>query len=304
MPDPVLLQERLISGKGILRLPATARKVRYFILYLDVIRRPRNEYLSFEWNPTQSLYARFSYLRNNYVVANDYMRYQRELRTQITDISGQNLRAVKCAYRGTLQSFANLATGLGLVVTEVTDKIQDFESLFLNWDELRFVCYADTAIQARLFGLNYDNCDPDLDDTQDPPPPPPPREPVPPGTPIPEIDDAFDGDNDDGNTVPFPGDSEPPDLPFGDDCVLYRVTIAWVNLDGRTGEGTFTLFGPIDEPGVSSDQRALFILARGGPDSIDPPAGLGCVPVVTQCFVVGSTDPDFLSVQLINIVPA
>ena len=261
MPELELVEERLISGKGVLRVPSAARKARYWIMYADVIRLPKNEYRELNWNPYQSLYARMVYRRDGYVQTYDYLRYTREQRTYINDITGQNLRAIKCAYEGTLISFNRLAAALSLVVLPSTNLIKDYESLALSWDEILFSCYSDTALQIRFFKLDYDVCNPENDDSDDPPPPPPPLPPVPPGTPIGSISPPYDqGDNDDGNTDPFDGDEvEPPFPPLPDNTRL-----KWnlsTNRNPRTtfAQAVFTTFTPVSNYAVTvgnTDQGA------------------------------------------------
>jgi len=272
--DPVLLDERLISGKGVLKIPSEARKLRYFRVFFDVVRPPKNPYLSQEWNPPQGLYARMVYRRDGYVQSSDSLKFKREERRFIADIAGQSLIATKCAYEGTLISFANLATGLGLTVTAVTDLIQDFQTLQLSWDEILFACYSDTALQVRLYGTDYDYCNEDPTPPNDPPPPPPPLPELPPGTPIGDISPPYDPDtNDDGNTQPYPDDSipAPPELP-GVTCQAYTLRIR-IFSDGY-GDPTpgyfdyeYTPYGPVfielrDDP---TPTRAYLISRSGYP---------------------------------------
>lgn len=230
------IQERLISGKGVLKIPESALDSRVWIMYADVVRKPKNEYQEFNWNPPQSLYARMTYLRGGYVQTSDYLKFTREQRVYINDISGQNLRAIKCAYEGILQTFFNLGNALQLPSISITNAIKDYESLSLSWDEIRFSCYADTALQIRFFKLSYDVCNAENDDSKRPPAPPPPLPPVPPGTPIGSISNPYDEDtNDNGNTQPFPGDDfeEQPVIP--QPCDKVRVTVKVTFANGTTG---------------------------------------------------------------------
>jgi len=221
------LEERIISGKGVFKITNTVilSTARYYILYLDLIRNPSSPYLNAEWNPAQSLYARIVYRRNGYVVADDTMRYRKEMRTYVNDNSGQVLRAVKCAYEGTLQSIANLATGMGLPVVSITNSIIDYESIALGWDEILFACYKNCAIQARIYRLSYDVCNPANEDTSYPPAPPAARNPVSSGTPITDISPPYDAStNDNGNTAPVAGDTTPPAFA---NCQRVGVSVAY-----------------------------------------------------------------------------
>jgi len=302
MPELELVEERLISGKGVLRVPSAARKARYWIMYADVIRLPTNEYRELNWNPYQSLYARMVYRRDGYVQTYDYLRYTREQRTYINDITGQNLRAIKCAYEGILQSFVNLGVSIGSIPVSVTNLIKDYKSLALSWDEILFSCYSDTALQIRFFKLDYDVCNAENDDSDDPPPPPPPLPPVPPGTSIGSISPPYDGDED---TDPFEGDdSEPPPLePPGEECVLYSITIRHGQRYGDPFiERGVTAYGEILGVriiAVSGVQNALQINSRG---LFNPASPTGCISqdwrtVFTSDSVALTPEPEIISFE-------
>lgn len=289
-----MLDERIISGKGVLKIPPAALKYRYYILYMDVIRRPKNEYSNYTWNPTKSFYANLAFRRDEYVQFDQQLHYTRQCFTYVNDIAGEALIAIKCAYAGILQSFVNLVTGLGgtpggigIYVSGVENQIEDYKSLALGWDEILFNCYSSTALQVRIYGLKYDSCDPEKDDPYYPPPPPPPLPEVPPDTPIGDISPPYDPDtNDDGNTDPFPDDSipVPPDLP-GEVCTLYHLVIR-IFSDGY-GEPTpgyfdyeYFPYGEVfielrDEP---TPNRAYIISRSGYP--------LGCSETPTEDLII------------------
>jgi len=210
------IEERLISGRGVLKVPVNKTKNRMSVLYLDVVRPPRNAYLNKNWNPNRGRYAFLSFLRDDYVISTASMEFTREAYDTISDGSGQTLIAVKCAYEGILQTFTNLGNALLLPSISYQDLIKDYENLRTGWEEVRIQCYADTAIQARLYRLVYDTCDPTKDQQRKPPPPPPPLPRLPAGTPIGDISNGYDGGDDDGNTVPYDYDDQPyvpPPLP-------------------------------------------------------------------------------------------
>lgn len=290
MAEDRMIEQRIISGKGVLRIPASEKKLRYLRLYLDVIREPRNLYANFQWNPKQAFYCRLVFRKDGYALGVAEMRFNREQYNYVLDEPGQTLIAVKCAYEGVLQSFVNLVGGLGgtpggigIFVTSVENTIKDFQTLQLSWNEVLFSCYADTAIQARLFGCDYDFCTAEPTPPKDPPPPPPPRPPVPPGTPIGDISPGYDG-NDDGNTSPYQDDSPiDPSEPSGEECVAYHVVIG-VRSDGF-GDPTpgfrsfeFDLYAPISLD--LRDGNSLYWIARGGYP------GMGCLPEPTEDLIV------------------
>lgn len=215
MPEYELIQQRNISGKGILRVPTDARKNRAYILYASVFRRPLNEYENRSYNPHRSRYGTLVFLREDYVIGSCPIEYRKQAFDGVNDISGQTLLAVKCAYEGVLESIFRLSVNLagtpgsvGLTPVNYTNGIADYLNLRLAWDECRLVCYADTAIQLSLYRLVYDVCD-EVEDEDIPPPVPDPIPEVPQGTPIEGIDPPYDDEDDDGNSVPFPADVPP-----------------------------------------------------------------------------------------------
>lgn len=223
--------ERNISGKGVLRVPSDVKKRRLTILYCSVIRKPKSEYLNLHYSPGRSVYAWLTFWRNGYVIGTETVEFPQQSFDGITDITSQNLIAIKCAYEGILQSFANLVVGLsqtpggvGLQLLSIEDKIKDYEYLDLVWDEVRVVCYADTAINMKLVYLKHDACAEDKDKPRKPPPPPPPPPPVPPGTPLTNISNPY-GD-DDNFTNPYTGDNSNDDKPKPDkQCQAYKVVV-------------------------------------------------------------------------------
>jgi len=241
MAELQLVEDRLISGTGVLRIPEAVLKGRLWIIYFDVIRRPSQEYQDFKWTPPQSLYARICYRRDGYVSAYDHIRFLREERTTIADITGQNLRAIKCAFNATIASLADIGTALNIPITIAPSPIESFESLSFTYNEVTLQCYADTALQVRLFKLKYDVCKEDDDKTKRPPPPPPPLPPVPPRTPIGDISPPYDEDDD--LTQPYEGDDVPPPEPETRPCIAYNVVVRiyanWGDPDGGTGNNRY-----------------------------------------------------------------
>lgn len=249
MAEWELIQDRVISGKGVLKVPSdVAQKVRAYALYVDVVRDARNKYINLDWNPPRSRYANMVYLRNNYVLQTSVVEYPRQVYDGIHDICGQTLEAVKCSYSGVLQSIYNLAValsgtpgGIGLTPTTIDNLIQDYESLRLTWDEIRIKCYADTALQVRLYRLGYDECGDTSIDEKAAPMPDPPIEKFPLGEPVPNSDPYDEDNGDDGNSVPYPGDEPSPPEP----CVtIIRGAGLNANTCGALGnQGDYTYNG-------------------------------------------------------------
>lgn len=218
------IEERFISGKGILKIPEAKRKMRYYVLYADMIRLATNYYANFKWNPGRGLLARLHFRRNSYTLRMEEMVTNRQAWDFVNDPPGQTMIAVKCAYEGTLQSIANFVAATGLTVVQVTDLIKDYENLSTIWDEVLVSCESNYAIQLRLYGMPYDTCKPEKDKSKRPTPPPSPFPAVPPGTTIGDISPPyFPPNNDGGLTKPNEideqaGESEDPP---GGECVLY-----------------------------------------------------------------------------------
>lgn len=211
--EPTLIEQRRISGKGIIKVPDTNANVRRFLtLVVQVVRFPKNKYMNANYNPNRSRYGTIVYLRNSAVVGTDAIEFEEQAFDFVADISGQVLYAVQCSYEGVLKSFANLGEALGLNVLSVTNNIKDWKALDLLWDEARVVCYADTALDLFLFQGEYDVCPEQEPQPQKPPLPLPPPERVPPGTPLSGSDAVsfpYESPNDDGNSIPYPGDNTP-----------------------------------------------------------------------------------------------
>lgn len=253
MATDTLVDSRVVSGRGLLLYPPEGRN-RYLMIYADLVRPPTSPYYNTNYNPARSRYATLTFLRDGYVMREEAMEFDRQIFTDINDITGQNLNAIKCAYAGILASFANLGTAQGLIVTQVTDQIRNYESLRLNWDECRIVCHADTAISVQLYSLRYDVCLSIYDKDHPPPPPPtvPPR--VAPGVAVNISPPYVPGGNDDNRTVPNPIDNSlfPPGSTPGD---YYNVLIEGILFTGRVDTVTLTVRAPWSSPYISGTYK-------------------------------------------------
>lgn len=302
MAELELIQQRFVSGKGVVRIPGDVRKNRLLVLYCDVIRHPKSEYLNFNYLPSRSRYGFVNFLRNDYVISTASIEYPRQSFDGITDVTGQNLIAIKCAYEGILQSFANLGTALGVVPISIIDLIKDYEYLNLSWDEARISCYADTALQIRLYRLIHDTCNPDKDKDKRPPPPPPPRPPVPPGTPIEDIDDPYEGDP---VTEPYPGDGTPPPPPLPEFPECAKVGVRWrpINASGTQYDYRYNIIYAYYGGMRLVGDNAIEIFSRG----IDAAPGVpestnGCVPTAKWYQVDFSPTGGFVGIEIDSVL--
>lgn len=220
MAELELKEDRTISGTGLVRVPSDIEDPRYLRLCIDVIRQVPEPHESFKYTPTRSRYATCNFMRDGYVIAEETVDYEKRCFDFVSDISGQTLIAVKCAYKGILETFVNLGNALNLGPFIIANNIEDYDHLNLFWDEVQITCESTTAIQARLFVMEHDD-DCESSDPFKPPPPPPALPQIPPGTSIGSISRPYEDDN---VTNPNPLDELEPPPTEGEECAQYIVT--------------------------------------------------------------------------------
>ena len=180
-------------------------------VYCTVIRPPLSPALNFNYNPARSRYATLVFLRNGYVIDERPLEYTYQAFDFAYDIEAQALYAIEAAYAGILQSFINLAANLNATWITVVDQIAAWNHSTLFWDEVRVVCYADTAIRLVVSSTPYNLSTEQSTKLGDFPPEVPANPTIyPPGTDLSTTDTPvsppYDGVNDNGNTVPYAGD--------------------------------------------------------------------------------------------------
>ena len=227
-----------------------------------------------------------TFLRDKYVINHDRMEFDPQSWDGVTDITSQNLIAIKCMYDGILQSFENLVAGLaftpgglGLQYTGTVDLIKDYEYLNLSWDEVRVVCQGDAVVNMQLYALAHDKCEDEKDKPKKPPPPLPPPEKVPPGTPFTDISPPYDSqENPDNFTEPYPDDTTTPsDFPLGEPETKYLVSIRvygnWAEPDGveatkgKYADFDLTVWGEIYSIQTNRSQPAVYVDCHGDGNS-------------------------------------
>ena len=217
---------RVISGKGIIKIPEQYRRARRTMLYADVIRPPTRDYVNFTWNPTRHFYAHIAFCYGDYVFQEYDMNFQHQCWDVFTSQPSQNLLALICGVDNILDGFTQLAAGLEVEYIR-ENLIENFGFSTFIPDILRFNCYTDTAIRLVLTGEELEACSDEDGDATPPPPPPPPPTPVDAGTPV-EVDPPYSGANDGGDTVPAPIDEPtPPPPPQGNPCTIYFVRFSY-----------------------------------------------------------------------------
>lgn len=274
----VKVEERLISGNGLVRFPPLETAVRYVSVLFDVIRQPTVIDKSFKYSPPRQRYATLTFLRDGYVIDEQALNYARRRYDFVLDPSGQTLLAVKCAHKGSLEYYTNLSAAIAPAATVPSNSISEFPNLSMLWDEIQVCCHVDTALQVRVFTEVYEECG-DPYNEKSPPPPPDPLPEVPPGTPIGDISDPYP---DDDVTDPYPGDEFPPP-PVEEGTWIITVTIAGggtADLGSYPGQSTDTFTVVTPSPACilagSSD------LIRNGTDPIERPLNCNSAGFVSE----------------------
>jgi len=310
--QPVERFQRLISGKGIIQLPKDPL-IRICYINAFVARFPKSDYRNYKYNSPRSVYANLVFFKDGYVVREETMHYEQQRFEIIEDITGQSMYAINCGFAAVQRSIGALATALGFTIG-FTPGVA-YYPLDIYPDTIKVVCRDDTAVAFALFTQQYDVCD----DVPPPPPLPNPSEPpptgaVPPGTPLNGADGstpvspAYDGEDDGGDTIPYPGDEleppEPSEFPAGSQCQLVTVSgaISGDTPDGQTITRSFSrdVWGVAEgydviqgNGGVTSgDVGRVEVLARGAVSAggCGVPQSVVVASVVSNVWVVGSVE--------------
>jgi hypothetical protein len=212
---------RTISGKGIITIPEDYFSALQIYLYVQVLREPLNPSRNYTWNPDRSFYAHIAFCIDDFVLREEDVNFNSQVYELHNGQESQNLLSLICAYDGILDSFVSVGNVIGVTLSR-TNLIKSHPYLRSQINRIRFECFADSALVLTLRGTSLDKCALEDGDSTPPPPPPLPVELVPPGEPV-MTSPAEDGDNDGGDTLPFPGDE--PDLPIfpGEPCQRYLV---------------------------------------------------------------------------------
>ena len=285
------LETRIISGKGLVKMPLNDKnftQAKIITVFCSVVRRATNEYLNFAYNPPRSRYCTLSFIRAGYVIHTASMEYAQQSYDFYPEISAQTLYAVECSYAGVLQSFINLAANLGATWITIEDHIKNWVHTNLMFDEIKVVCYADTAVQITVVSQKFDLCEEQEDKDPVPPPAPPSTVPsVSPGTPLQDADvplsDPYSGADDDGDTVPHPIDvvPEPPEFPQGERCTRYHLYAKCYYNPGASFLETYVdVHGEIEDAGVSEDGISAYVICHG--ELVTPYSPCSPTPVYKQ----------------------
>ena len=202
-------QNRIISGRGIMRpyLSGTARAHRYFV---KVIRFPETNFENGKWNPDRSEYAKITYVSGGYVWKELTLNYPKQVYSpEIIQSEAYLNTYLWCHFRDIEERLVSIQQAPVIGVTPELPVSLEIQGVVSPIDEIRIVCRDDTAIQIQEYILLNDNPCSQSQFLTVPKWEPDSEEPiVPPGTPIVTTPPYF-GSDDDGNTVPFPGDNPP-----------------------------------------------------------------------------------------------
>jgi hypothetical protein len=294
----------IFSGKFPLVAPANMRtRLRALALDLEVVRRPTNRYATFKTNPEQSFYATMVEHQRTLPYRRHDMIFDTQRFYFFGNLDEQVFPAMFCYHDTIIRTIVALGEALG-AVGWVVPQSAEYVPLRLFWDELKFVCYGDTAVRATLYKIKYEACNEYSDESPLPPPPLP--EPVnfPQGTPITPNDGYSPNEGSEDDYEPFEGDNAeaPPfELPFGEACERYLVTYEFLptppNGVPETGQDIF--YGVIE--GVFNDllpsgSREVGIIAGGNIFE-----GTGCAPGIRTVRRVAD-DPN-LDIRILDAVP-
>lgn len=271
MAEPVV-ETRTISGRGIFRIDEKFDDCRLITLYSSVLRQPKNRYLNKSWSPEQGQYANLTFCYQDYVALSFAQKYEMQSWVVHNNESSQLGASLVCMYDGILDTFVNFALALGATVTQRENDIKEHPYSAFQYDELRFDCYADTALSLTLIGEKIAKCSPGDAPTR-PPQLPPPRPPsVPPGTPLTDrttpVSPPYE-DEDPDKENPFPGDApapEPPsEFPVGRECSIVRMAWQTADSEGRVDNIVRFVFGEVEGQRIAGGpgNYSIFATCRG-----------------------------------------
>ena len=310
MSEYELIEERLISGTGVMRITQDA-DFRDIVIYAEVVRLPINLYQNLNFDPPKGFYAHIQQMYDGYVVSSADMNFENEMIRIIPDVCKQVMIGLKCIDN----NIVNMLTLLGDDITGVEysffPQLTEMTSRPLLVDELVFSCYTDTALRVSQYGLKVVKCTPERDDVPPKPRKPDPIDKLPPGSPIGDISPPYDEEDnftkpaDIDESVPDPDPN--PDLPAGDECQRVRCTSAITTTTNGREVRSEVVYGPVTE---------FFLNPSGGPDGNTRDAilltcrGLAefngavqpCIPPVTYVWQDAAPE-EFISAEIIEATP-
>lgn len=219
-----LLEDRLVSGLGLLQLPQDV-EYRAFRIWFDLVRLPAVDFFNGKWNPERSEYAKITWVTGDYVVREQVISYK----AQVFDYFPKEPAAflapyIVCSQQSQSNALVAIALAVGIPGATPGDPLF-VEPVKLSVDAIRIACREESAFQIRLYGLKEDvGCDGATPNPKVNSLPPSPLPLITDGSAI-EVSAPYLFPTDDGNTIPFDGDVLPPNP--ADDCNPIQFTISW-----------------------------------------------------------------------------
>ena len=297
-----LIEQRTISGRGVLQIPQDA-EYRHFRIWVRVFRDPDPDFVNKRYNPERSNYANINYMAQGYVARSHVMQYEQEVyELEASECCAFLIDSLACNFKAIEDVLCLIlpAVGAGACVPGATDFLDAIKNPI---DEIFFVCRDETALQVDLYGLKFDQTCPEGAQTPKlPAGAPTPLPDVPTGTPV-EVSEPYVPPDDDGNTIPFEGDTSPSMFPFGDVCVIYTVTIQY-DIPPTTGiQQSNTFFGVIEDVvfNISPSGSSASVICRGlynpilFPVCIDPPG--------QNVLLFGTSGVEWQNAEVFSITP-
>ena len=296
------IEDRLISGLGVLQIP-NEDKWRYFRIWINLVREPIPEFVNNKWNPSRGEYAKIVFVSDGYAYREEVMRYSKEyFAFPAKENAGYLASPLACAFQFVFDDLLLIKEALGMPSSPVGTPIP-FEPVLRVDTQLQFSCRDGCAIQVVLEGLEED-----VVCLQGEPTPKRSGKPVnelpqvAPGTAI-DVSPAYDGEDDNGNTIPDSGDevAPPGDFPVGTECQEVVVTVLWetvIDPPGNTASATY--YGPVTSVELVSDSQGVSVLVESRGRSTN---NTSCQPQLVIDSLRSISPPEqFINYELISVV--
>lgn len=304
---PVLLEERVISNRGLIVWTPDPLYRRFWV-QCELIREPQINFVNKKFNPERSDYANIIFLRENQVIREEVMNFERQTFTFDPDPSGYIAKALLCMFQSLTDQLVAIGAAVGVIFGDgepiFCEPIQD------QFDQILFSVRVDGAIGVQLYGLKYDQACPEADPQTQPPPPPPDFPNFPPGTPLADTDvpasPPYDPPDDDGNTNPLPDDvAPPPPEPGSGECVKYAVSIrVFGNFDPNPFASTLLVWGVVGELKLSNPSAGEFTTVQLLLECQGTAEGTTPCSTPQDLFVLSAQRRDFTSWEITDIEEA
>lgn len=217
--------ERTIQYFGLLKIPATVKKVKWWRLTADIIRPPISEYRNDKYPVPQGFFGYVQCMYAGRVLHTYRISYKNEILAYDINTDLFLHQSVSCALEAILTSFVNFAINAGDIPIERNNPIKNWKQLSFPVEEFKIRLLTENTIFRFIYEyeLQEDCAILGASPIPDPPPKPPDKPPsFPPNATekdVPSNSPSYEGPNDNGETYK-PG----PDTPTtGEECAIYDV---------------------------------------------------------------------------------